>query len=122
MIAMKFINNIRTYIKRRFRKDYSKVNFYEILAKKSPIAKLIKNNYILIKDYPYAVSKESVDSFHPNGNVGCIKAHDEYAFGIRCDHLIWIEGEIENMRCQKAILLIGNHKGVECCNIILEKL
>jgi len=36
-------------------------------------------------------------SFHPNGNTGCILSNDDYMFGIRCDHLIWIEGWCEGV-------------------------
>lgn len=62
-------------------------------------------------------------SFHPNGNCGCILLDDDYAFGIRCNHLIWAEGNCEGTEDfwtekdrQKSeydtILIYGNHKGV----------
>jgi hypothetical protein len=80
-------------------------------------------------------------SFHPNGNSGCIHLPDDYMYGIRCDHLMWIEGSTEgceefwseadekyadkqfdiwekydhaggyDSRTYECILLIGNHKG-----------
>ena len=49
-------------------------------------------------------------TFHPNGECGCIALCDDYIFGIRCDHLIWFEGECEYPDC-KAIIVCGNHKG-----------
>ena len=50
---------------------------------------------------------EPDDSFHPNG-AGCILLNDDYLFGIRCDHLIWID--YWDLYGYKT-LLIGNHKG-----------
>ena len=62
-------------------------------------------------------------SFHPNGNTGCIHINDDYIFDIRCNHLIWIEGECEGVEFwwkekdfeeegyPKSILICGNHKG-----------
>ncbi len=50
-------------------------------------------------------------SFHPNGECGCITLDDDYIFGIRCNHLIWYEGECEIPECD-AIMVCGNHKGI----------
>jgi hypothetical protein len=72
-------------------------------------------------------------SFHPNGNCGCILLYDDYAFGIRCSHLMWSEGHCEGVEgfwseddhtlaqeryshndynsSYNSILVYGNHKG-----------
>lgn len=47
--------------------------------------------------------------FHPSGNTGCIVSNDEYIFGIRCNHLIWIEGWSEVFG--SGYFVVGNHKG-----------
>lgn len=75
-------------------------------------------------DYFPTLSKlQEQFSFHPNGNTGCIHIDDDYIFGIRCNHLIWIEGECEGGEFwwkekdfeeegyPKSILICGNHKG-----------
>lgn len=54
--------------------------------------------------------------FHPNGNTGCILANDDYMFGIRCDHLIWIEGESEVFG--RGYMVVGNHKGTTVVNFV----
>lgn len=62
-------------------------------------------------------------SFHPNGKCGCVELDDDYLFGIRCNHLIWIDGRCEGIEPfwtkedheegkYESILLIGNHKGL----------
>ena len=60
-------------------------------------------------------------SFHPNGKGGCINLENEYMFGIRCDHLMWSEGEVEGVEDfmegienTNVILIFGNHKGSFC--------
>jgi hypothetical protein len=62
-------------------------------------------------------------SFHPNGCSGCVLMPDEYIFGIRCDHLIWIAGWHEHIGLPHSdvedfdesetdcVLLVANHKG-----------
>lgn len=56
-------------------------------------------------------------SFHPNGKCGCVELDDDYMFGIRCNHLMWSEGDYEGTESflphkeGKAILVYGNHKG-----------
>ena len=72
-------------------------------------------------------------SFHPNGNCGCILLYDDYAFGIRCSHLMWSEGHCEGIEgfwseddhtlaqerynhndynsSYNSIFVYGNHKG-----------
>lgn len=49
--------------------------------------------------------------FHPDGRSGCINLNDDYLFGIRCDHLIWMTGEHEYF-AGRGVLLLGNHKGI----------
>lgn len=54
--------------------------------------------------------------FHPNGKTGCITVDDDYIFGIRCDHLVWIEGYSEIFG--NGYMLIGNHKGMTAINFV----
>lgn len=57
-------------------------------------------------------------SFHPNGDCGCILSDDEYVFGIRCNHLIWMDGEDEHHG--PAVLVVGNHKGCLVMSLLYE--
>ena len=50
------------------------------------------------------------DSFHPNGNTSCIYLEDDYCLGIRCNHLILMDGKLDG-GFQPCILILGNHKG-----------
>lgn len=59
--------------------------------------------------YVLDVCGETDLMFHPNGKTGCITVDDDYIFGIRCDHLVWIEGYSEIFG--NGYLAIGNHKG-----------
>ena len=104
------------------------------LAKHSPMA----NKYILheVEVINLANSDEAPEfnqedfSFHPNGKCGCVRMGDDYLFGIRCDHLIWMEGNCEGVESfwevgdnfdstdedpfingHYSILISGNHKG-----------
>lgn len=52
---------------------------------------------------------EPSDAFHPI-NSGCIRVNDLRLFGIRCNHLIWIDYTDDRDGRYKT-LLIGNHKG-----------
>ena len=88
------------------------------------------------KDTNYHYDEEI--GFHPSGKSGIILMNDEYIFGIRCNHLQWVEGSVEydlvgdNLKWYEtlddngktttddsnlenmsgnAIMLIGNHKG-----------
>lgn len=56
--------------------------------------------------------------FHPNGRIGSINLDDSYFFGIRCNHLIWMDGWCEGY-CRPAITLMGNHKGGIIMKVIL---
>lgn len=56
--------------------------------------------------------------FHPNGRTGCINLNDGYFMGIRCDHMIWMDGWCEGPCCP-AIVLVGNHKGGVIMKVIL---
>ena len=58
-------------------------------------------------------------TFHPNGECGCISLFDEYMFGIRCNHLMWAEGWIEDEDQSDAILIYGNHKGEVVTKLIV---
>ena len=64
--------------------------------------------------------------FHPDGNSGCVHLADEYAFGIRCDHLMWLSGECEPEEMDiaqggRAVMLIGNHKGLTMIRLAYEE-
>ena len=56
--------------------------------------------------------------FHPNGRTGSINLDDSYFFGIRCGHLMWMDGCCEECCCP-AITLMGNHKGGIILKVIL---
>ena len=56
--------------------------------------------------------------FHPNGRTGSITLDDSYFFGIRCGHLMWMDGWCEECCCP-AITLMGNHKGGIILKVIL---
>ena len=56
--------------------------------------------------------------FHPNGRTGSINLDDSYFFGIRCGHVIWMDGWCEGLCCA-AITLVGNHKGGIILKVIL---
>lgn len=47
--------------------------------------------------------------FHPNGQTHTITKHDDYLFGVRANHFIFVDGA--NMFGQPMILMIANHKG-----------
>ena len=84
-------------------------------------------------------------SFHPNGKTGCIDLPDDYMLGIRCNHLIWIDGycecvcwenadiytteedfetvskkmtDADSILGNKCVLLVGNHKGILVFNLL----
>lgn len=50
-------------------------------------------------------------TFHPNGKCGCIELEDDYFLDIKCDHLMWMDGNVEDEKWSKAVLVCGNHKG-----------
>ena len=100
----------------------------EKLALVSEMAKKHKDNYKVIELGEYLKKEDRygiVDdfnsfqdfAFHPNGNCGCILVEDDYIFGIRCDHLIWIEGSCEDGK--DVIIVFGNHKGSIRINFIV---
>lgn len=68
-------------------------------------------------------------SFHPDGCCGCVVMPDEYICGIRCDHLIWMTGEHEQVGHvltddgewkNNCLLLVANHKGLLCVALVYE--
>lgn len=69
-----------------------------------------KPKYLLDVFGWYEEGPTGADTFHPK-NAGCIVLSDDYLFGIRCDHLIWIDYEDWEDNAPKT-LLIGNHKGI----------
>lgn len=108
---------------------------FEKLAMCSEMAKKRGGDYELIEISDYDGIPSHIGepfSFHPNGNCGCMLLNDDYAFGIRCDHLLWAEGQCEGIESfwtekdmkiaeekaergeygnYNAILVYGNHKG-----------
>ncbi len=108
----------------------------QTLAKSSVMAcKLLDNEVELIPLETNPSEEMSFNqedfAFHPNGNCGCITMGDDYIFGIRCNHLMWMEGNCEGLEdfwnandhqvLEKtqdqdelfhAILITGNHKGL----------
>lgn len=104
----------------------------EKLAICSEMARKYGSNYEIIDVEEYNKLHADALSFHPNGNCGCILLDDDYAFDIRCDHLLWAEGSCEGIEYfwteddhniaeekskrneydfYKSILVCGNHKG-----------
>lgn len=83
-------------------KTDEKKRFYEMLDELKSVSQIAKLKLPLIKrTYLDDVKTDQYkdffeeDGFHPNGNCGCFNAHDDYMCGIRCDHLIVIDGTTE---------------------------
>ena len=112
----------------------------EKLATCSEMAKKYGSNYEIVDVDEYRRQQTDNLSFHPNGNCGCILLDDNYAFGIRCNHLMWAEGECEGIEyfwtendhaiaeekyerkeydSYKAIFIYGNHKGGLCSKLLV---
>lgn len=94
----------------------------EKLSLCSEMAGKYGGNYEIIEIEEYHKHQEDELSFHPNGKCGCILLDDDYAFGIRCNHLMWAEGWCEGIEYfwtkddhakqnYNVILVYGNHKG-----------
>lgn len=93
----------------------------QILAMSSEVAKeLHKSGKEIIVQQVYINDDEDF-TFHPNGHCGCVLLEDEYIFGIRCDHLIWMEGWCEIEAKGDSILVLGNHKGHTVTKLIYTK-
>lgn len=99
------------------------MNWLELLAEHSPVAKDIydSGNYKI-----HCINKEECN-FHPNGDCGCIELNDDYLGNIhneevwlRCDHLMWCDGWVEN-EDNNCVLLYGNHKGSFTMYLITHK-
>ena len=56
-------------------------------------------------------------TFHPNGKTFTMVLDDDYFLGIRCDHLVFVEGYREGLP-GTAFLVIGNHKGITVMKIL----
>lgn len=56
-------------------------------------------------------------TFHPNGKTFTMVLDDNYFLGIRCDHLVFVEGYREGIP-GTAFLVIGNHKGITVMKIL----
>ena len=80
------------------------------LSRFSDVAKEMANdtneNHVLVFFEPEIWED---NTFHPK-KCGCLEVNDDYKFGIRCNHLVWIEGYTENDDLG-TIYLMGNHKG-----------
>lgn len=98
-----------------------------ILAEHSEVA-----NKIVDKKLPLTLRIREVDgslpeilpfhlndlTFHPTGKCGCFELKDEEMFGIRCNHLMWMDGRMEEIEPfinddeeRDVILVFGNHNG-----------
>ena len=112
----------------------------EKLALCSEMAKKYGSHYELIEISDSFERKIDDLTFHPNGKCGCILLNDDYAFGIRCNHLMWAEGCCEGVEpfwtendhkitkekierneydVYNAILVYGNHKGSLYTNLLV---
>lgn len=97
--------------------DLEKLSAYSPLAKQiveSNLTKHCKEVTLIGSDIVEGLNEFS---FHPNGKCGCVELNDDYMFGIRCNHLMWCDGECEGVEpfldnpLGRAILVYGNHKG-----------
>lgn len=88
------------------------ISDWDALVLVSEMAKKHKDKYYIVTLADYLKRYDIGDfSFHPNGNCGCLLANDDMMFGIRCDHLIWVEGYCEESEDNDMIIVFGNHKG-----------
>lgn len=94
----------------------------EKLALCSEMAYKYWRDYEIIDIEEYHKKQPDALSFHPNGLSGCMLLTDDYAFDIRCNHLMWMEGYCEGIEyfwnendhknlSYNMIILFGNHKG-----------
>lgn len=95
------------------------------LGESSPLAKQFVQLNILEHCKIADIDSKSLEefTFHPNGDCGCISLLDDYMFGIRCDHLMWSDGDCEGTEPflngnKPAILVYGNHKGIFMMKLI----
>lgn len=105
-------------------------NDMKVLAAHSEFAKNYSKNGFTIDDlsgnpkdllhlfgyYDWGYAPE--DDFHPKDS-GCIKLEDDWMFGFRCNHLIWIDYYAVN---DPKTLLIGNHKGFTDFKVVSYKI
>ena len=102
---------------------------FEVLTGHSELAfKLKSRNYDVFtvldwdnydpKGTAYSWSSGQGFGFHPNGRIGCINLNDDCFMGIRCNHIMWMDGWCEGLCCP-AITLVGNHKGGIILKVIL---
>lgn len=79
-----------------------------LLAQSSKVAfKHINDDFEIIN-----VNEET--TFHPNGFCGAILLNDEYFFNLRCNHLMFADGYLEedsNLNNHASVYIYGNHKG-----------
>ena len=85
--------------------DLKELSKYSDVAKK--MVKDTDENHVLFFFEPEIWEG---NSFHPQKS-GCLELDDWYMFGIRCNHLVWVEGYSEEDCDLGTIYLMGNHKG-----------
>lgn len=118
------------------------VDCYADFKKESEIANILLNGEWDVKkvydgeDIDTGKGRELyVTGFIPNGKCGCIVIDDDYLFGIRCNHLMWMEGKVRKNFlvkhcgaepddslpehcCVKCLMVFGNHKGIFMMNLV----
>lgn len=103
--------------------EYRDQDFEKILHSSPICNKHMHDDYALFEYDSFEDIDAPYDIFHPQNNSGIILLDDDYLFGIRCEHLVWIDGETApwsyeeeigcemNVKLTDAVMLIGNHKG-----------
>lgn len=79
----------------------------DLIGKKFAVVTMLYNDDVTTTD---STTIGNGIGFHPNGRSGCIFMNDEFLYGIRCNHLMWMDGYFEGS-FNPGLLLIGNHKG-----------
>lgn len=76
---------------------------FEKLIQQSPMARHYQQleydieTILDVSDYhPFGKALTRLD-FHPNGISGCILDDENHSFDIKCDHLMWLEGFVEDV-------------------------
>ena len=131
---MKYINDISNY------GDVATLRMF------SPVARNNAGNKFVILEFEDCDDFGPYDIFHPKDVTGVIQLRDDYMFGLRCDHLVYIEGishlygitlhyddrdyvnakeflkYLDNVKGEcvhNSILLIANHKGSLVLRLII---
>ena len=106
-------------MKIKYSKDEIKKSLEKLSSKSGVARAMLAKSNIQVTDILDYESYHKESTFHPDGESGSIELNDEYCMGIRCNHLIWVEGCCEddddyvNVGApeEKVLMIMGNHKG-----------